>query len=95
MVRQLELPHVLSDLACMVQLATTLHQPRGPKAAGRGSRQTHRLPVREACAFVMSKLLIACTVVQGLPRLAIAAAQPLTAQVGLTARRKPTAVKSV
>ncbi|KAG1660522.1 hypothetical protein FOA52_004216 [Chlamydomonas sp. UWO 241] len=84
----LRLPHLMSDIDAMVQLASSL-VPRGSDAAavkgsGGGGRATHRLPLRSAAAHVMARLMLGCCVLQGLPGVVVTAADFLTQQVAAT-----------
>lgn len=67
----LKLPRLVSDLGSMVQLAAPQQKPQGRQQGGKpggsrteaaAGRQTHRLPARESCAFIMGQLVIGqCT----------------------------------
>ena len=70
-INELSLPTLIEELHGMVSLSSNT-----------GTRQVHRLPSRESCAWVLSRLLIGCVTLQGLPGIiAEKAASPLTAQL--------------
>ncbi|GAX84246.1 hypothetical protein CEUSTIGMA_g11669.t1 [Chlamydomonas eustigma] len=78
LVHRLQLPDLLLDLHTMTQLSSSFAKSAsGNNRGASGCRFTHCLPIREACVFTMARLIIGCSILQGVPQL-IVSVHPLS-----------------